>query len=381
MEKLKQEYLELVTKFRQDLHQIPEIGFDLFETSKYVKAQLEAFGYNPEVVAKTGLVAVKQGKSREAIAFRCDMDALRVDEKTNVTFKSTNVGKMHACGHDGHMALLLGFAKYIATLNPNKTIVLIFQPAEEGPGGAKEIIEAGIFTKYNIKSIFGLHLYPNIDENKFGILSGPALAQSGEFKVTVNGKSSHGAMPHQGMDAILAASQVVTNYHTIISRNIDPLNPAVLTVGKINGGEARNVIANQVVLEGTIRAFDPKIYQAIKTRMTEINHGVEIISNVKIDTEFIDYYPPVVNDDNLYHDVVQILGKDEYVKIKPMMISEDFAYYQQVVPGFFVMLGTRNEKDGYTYPLHNPCFNFNERVLLKGIELYIRICEYYKILP
>ena len=377
----KYEYLPLVIKYRQELHQIPEIGFDLYATSHYVKTKLEEFGYHPEVVAKTGLIAVREGKDKEAIAFRSDMDALRVNEKTNVSFSSQHEGAMHACGHDGHMAILLGFAKYIANIKPNKTIVLIFQPAEEGPGGAQEIIAAGIFSKYNIKCIFGLHLYPNLNENILGIASGPILAQSGEFKVTVNGKSSHGAMPHQGNDAIIAAGQIISNYQNIISRNLDPSNPAVLTIGKINGGEARNVIANHVTLEGTIRVYDANIYDMIKGRMKEINDGVEVLSKVNIDTEFIDFYPPVINDVNLYNDVVNILQNYEYEIFEPIMISEDFAYYQQEVPGFFFMLGIRNEKDGFIHPLHNSHFNFNESVLLKGIELYIRICKYYKILP
>lgn len=373
------EYLRLLTTFRQDLHRIPELGFDLYETSIYVKDKLESFGYTPELVAETGLVAIKPGKSNEAIAFRADMDGLSVLEKTDVSFLSENLGKMHACGHDGHMAILLGLAHVVAKLNLNKTIVFIFQPAEEGPGGASKIIEEGIFSKYNIKRIFGLHLYPNLEEGIIGLVDGAMMAKSGEFKVIINGKSSHGAMPHLGSDAILIACQLINNYQPIISRNLDPLDSGVLTIGMIHGGEAKNIIASQVTIEGTIRAFDEKNYQIIKDRMKQINDGFAIINQVKIDMEVIDSYPPVVNDKTLYQDVLKILSTNEYEIIKPMMTAEDFSYYQIHVPGFFFMLGTKNQKLGFIHPLHSCYFNFDESVLVKGLELYIRLCLYYQV--
>lgn len=374
------EYLDLMVNLRRDLHQIPEISFDLFKTSEYVKTKLIEFGYEPIKVAKTGFIAVKEGKSKEAIAFRSDMDALRVTEKTEVTYESNHPGQMHACGHDGHMAMLLGLAKYLSTIEVNKTVVLVFQPAEEGPGGAKLIIEEGLFTKYQIKAIFAFHLYPDIKEGLIGIAEGPLLAQSGEYVITVNGKSSHGAMPHQGHDAIFAASQVINNYHHIISRMIDPLQPAVLSVGLIKGGEARNIIPKTVSFEGTIRAFDESVYEDIKVKMREINDSIAKMLNVNIDASFYDFYPPVVNNHNLHEDIKHILKQDEYVISKPVMISEDFAYYQKQVPGYFMFLGTRNEKEGYIYPLHNCRFNFNENVLLKGLETYLKICKYYEVL-
>ena len=238
--------------YRRDLHQIPELAFDLYLTSAYVKKELERMGYQTISTAKTGLIAVKNGKSDEAIAFRSDMDALPVTELTNVSFPSKHDGKMHACGHDGHMSMLLGFAEYVSKLKDlNKTIVFIFQPAEEGPGGAKVIIEEGIFEKYKISKIFGIHLYPGLDEGLYGLVNGPMMAQNGEFNIHVHGKSAHGAQPHLGSDALLASSHLVTQYHSIISRFLDPLDPAVITVGTSNGGEARNIIAQDIKMTGT----------------------------------------------------------------------------------------------------------------------------------
>lgn len=366
--------------YRQELHQIPELAFDLFKTHQYVDEKLKGLGYQTETVAKTGLIAVKKGKIKEAIAFRSDMDALPVTEKTNVSFKSRHVGNMHACGHDGHMAMLLGFAEYVSQLKEiNQTIVFIFQPAEEGPGGAKVIIEEGVFEKYHIQKIFGIHLYPDLEEGLYGLVNGPMMAQNGEFNLKVTGLSAHGAQPHFGHDAILAASNLVTQYHHIVSRFIDPLDPVVVTIGTISGGEARNIIAQEVKLTGTIRSFNQLNYDTIKQKMREIDQGVSIAYDVKVENDIIDYYPPVINDGQLFEMLKSSLDAKQYQYLKPMMFAEDFAFYQQKVPGMFVMLGTRNESLGYIHPLHSCYFNFKEDVLIKGVELYIHISKTLKL--
>jgi hippurate hydrolase len=373
-------YYNLVKKYRHDLHLIPEVGFDLYKTNNYLKEELTLMGYEIEDIALTGIIAIKRGNKEEAIAFRTDMDGLPVEEKTNLEYKSIHDNKMHACGHDGHMAILLCFAKYLSNFKAiNKTIILIFQPAEEGPGGAKVIIEAGLFKRYNIKYIFGLHLYPNLDEGKIGIVEGPMMAQNGEIDINIQGLSCHGATPHLGSDAILAASCLINNYQTIISRHIDPLNPAVLTIGTISGGEARNIIAGKVNLSGTIRCFNIHEYQEIKDRIDKINQGLEVMYKVKVKCVIIDYYPPVINDSNLYQMVKDSLNQLDYQVLKPMMLAEDFAFYQQIVPGFFVMLGCRNELKGYTHPLHSGYFNFEESVLISGVKYYIHICNILKV--
>ncbi len=358
-------------QYRIDLHQIPELAFDLYKTHAYVKGVLESFGYQTETVAKTGLIAVKKGISDEAIAFRSDMDALPVTEQTKNLFPSKHPGNMHACGHDGHMSMLLGFAEVVSKIKSlKKTIVFIFQPAEEGPGGAKVIIEAGIFEKYHIQKIFGIHLYPGLTEGKYGLANGPMMAQNGEFNITIKGKSAHGAQPHLGHDAILAAGALVTQYHTIISRYIDPLDPAVITIGTIHGGEARNIIAHDVKLTGTIRSFNQEIYAKLKHKMRDIDSGIGISYDVQIKNDIIDYYPPVINDHKLFENLKKHLHETQFEILRPMMFAEDFAFYQEKVPGLFVMLGTQNTDKDFIHPLHSCYFDFDESVLDKGVELY-----------
>ncbi len=368
--------LEELKTYRRDLHQIPELGFDLFKTHQYVKDKLISFGYEPKVYAKTGLVAVKKGKSKKAVAFRADMDALPVKEATNVSFKSLHEGKMHACGHDGHTAMLLGFAHYVSLQpTPNETIVFLFQPAEEGPGGAKVMIEEGALSDYFVTKVFGLHLFPGLDEGLVGIKDGPMLARNAEFDFDIIGVSSHGAQPHQGKDAVLAASMLVTLFNQIISRYIDPLEPAVITTGTINGGEARNIISNKVSISGTIRAFNDDIFETLKQKMNDMISGVKIAYGVDITGAIVDYYPAVINDSHLYHVVKKSLDPKVIVDIKPYTFSEDFAYYQKAVPGIFSFIGTKNIEKDYIHPLHSNYFNFDEKVLVNGYNFYINVCK------
>lgn len=362
--------------YRRDLHQIPELGFGLDLTSRYIYDVLTDLGYHPISMAKTGWVISKAGKSQDAIMFRTDMDALPVDEKTGCDFQSKHPGKMHACGHDGHMAMMLGFAAYVSTLEHlEKTIVMIFQPAEEGPGGAKVMIQEGLFERFNIKACYGIHLYPGLDEGLYGLVDGPMMAQNGEFDGVVEGTSSHGALPHLGHDAILATAQLIQGYQSILSRRLNPLDRAVLTVGTLHGGEARNIVAKQVNFSGTMRAFDPVVYEQMKTWMKEIEQGIEISYRVKIHNEVKDYYPPVINDHDLFSNLKNALKEDQYKIIDPMPVSEDFAFYQQKVPGVFVMLGSKNEKKGYIHPLHSDQFQFDEHILTRGVELYQTILK------
>ncbi|WP_427339734.1 M20 metallopeptidase family protein [Caloranaerobacter sp. DY30410] len=371
---------EEMKTIRRDLHKIPEVGLNEHKTSKYIIEKLKKYGYTIERVAGTGVVAYKKGRTlKKAIAFRADMDGLRVNEQTGVSYSSKENGMMHACGHDGHMAILLGLASYLSDFELDRDIVLLFQPAEEGPGGAEIIVKEGILKKYNVEYIFGLHILPDLEQGKIGITPGPMMAQTGEFDIKITSKGGHGAMPHTAIDSIYIASQLINSYQSIISRNIEPIEGCVLTIGKIEGGRARNIIADNVRLEGTIRAFSTEVYNKIKQRMVEINFGLEKMFDVNINMEIKDMYPPVVNDYKLF-EIFKDMFKDTIEIIKPMMISEDFSYYQREIPGLFFMLGSRNEKKGYIHPLHSCYFNFDEEILKIGLDTYLKICKYFGVI-
>ncbi len=375
------EMKEEIIQTRRYLHGIPEPAFKEYKTSKYIEEKLTDLGYTVEKVAKTGVLAYREGTSnKRPICFRADMDALDGEEKTGLEFASSK-GYMHACGHDGHMAMLLGFAKYLTGIKEiNRSIVLLFQPGEENAGGADVVLKDQNFKKYNIESIFGFHLQPDIEEGKVGSKPGAFMAQTIEYNITVEGKGCHGAQPQNGVDAILVASKLVDSYQSIISRSIDPLESAVLTIGKIQGGTVRNLIAEKVMLEGTLRTFDMEVYHLAKNRMVQINRGLEEMYGVKITTDFIDFCPPVVNDEELFNQFMNVVDPEDFIEMKRMTISEDFGFYQREIPGLFLMLGIRNEKKGFIYPLHSSQFNFNEEVLLKGIELYTKIAKLFNVI-
>ena len=365
--------LEYLTEKRRDLHQIPEIGLDCTLTSLYLQNELKSMGYEPIVMAKTAVIAFKQGLGNRTIGFRADMDGLSVKEETNVDFKSIHTNNMHACGHDGHMAMCLGLAKYCADKTFNVSILFIFQPAEEGPGGARILVEEGLFKRFPTDALFGLHLYPNLTQGKFALLNGPMMAQTNEFDCIIHGKSAHGAQPHLGIDAIVLQAEIIQAFQTIISRNTNPLEPAVLTVGTIHGGEARNIIAQKVVLEGTVRCFNPLVFDRIQERMNQIVQSIMNQYDISIELIFKSSYPPVINPKELYQFVDSVLLDNEKEVIQPMMFAEDFSFYQKEVPAFFAMLGSRNELKNYTYPLHSCYFNFDESVLEIGVNYYIRL--------
>ena len=369
--------LDDIIKNRRALHQIPETALEEFKTKEYLKNYLISIGLEPQEVVETGLFVYIEGKDKEnCIAFRSDIDALNIKEETGAEFESKHIGKMHACGHDGHMTTLLAFAKYLTTIQPlEKSVLLIFQPAEESPGRAKDIVETGLLKKYNVKAIYGMHLFPELPEGTVASKEGPFFAQAALMTTTITGKSGHGAMPHKTIDPLMAFTKVVDGYQTIVSRNLSPFDPGVVTIGKFCGGSAQNIIADTVNFWGTIRTFKEENTEFIIERIKEIHRGVELSYRVKIDEKIDIVYPPVINDKELYKKFVDTMKDMNYVEHEALTISEDFAYYQKEVPGIFMLLGTRSEEKGFVHPLHSCHFNFDEKVLLKGVEAFARILE------
>ena len=371
--------LDDIIKNRRALHQIPETALEEFKTKEYLKSYLISIGLEPQEVVETGLFVYIEGKDKEnCIAFRSDIDALNIKEETGAEFESKHIGKMHACGHDGHMTTLLAFAKYLTTIQPlEKSVLLIFQPAEESPGRAKDIVETGLLKKYNVKAIYGMHLFPELPEGTVASKEGPFFAQAALMTTTITGKSGHGAMPHKTIDPLMAFTKIVDGYQTIVSRNLSPFDPGVVTIGKFCGGSAQNIIADTVNFWGTIRTFKEENTEFIIDRIKEIHRGIELSYRVKIDEKIDIVYPPVVNDKELYKKFVETMKDMNYVEHEALTISEDFAYYQKEVPGIFMLLGTRSEEKGFVHPLHSCHFNFDEKVLLKGVEAFARILESY----
>ena len=366
--------LEYVRQTRQTLHRIPELGFDLPRTSRWIHDELIRLGYEPIPAARSGWIALLPGKSAQAVAFRADMDALAVAEGTDRGFPSLHPGRMHACGHDGHMALLLGFARVLKEGPvPESTVVLIFQPAEEGPGGARLIVESGILQELQVRRIYGIHLYPGLTEGKFGLARGPFMARNGEFDIQLTGQGAHAGQPHQGIDALAAGAALVSQIHLIPSRSLDPLSPAVLNIGTFQAGEVRNAVAKEAALTGTIRAFDRLTYERIKQELEAKTQGIAHSFGVKADLAIRDFYPEVRNDAALVDELIGLLAPPDYEMLQPLMLAEDFSFYQQEFPGVFLFLGTGSPEKGFTHPLHSPLFDFDEAVLLRGIELYRRI--------
>ncbi|SDK74184.1 M20 metallopeptidase family protein [Natronincola ferrireducens] len=374
------ELLEELKSIRRDLHRIPELGFEEYKTSQYIANYLQSLDVNYEAqVLKTGVIAYFKGKNpQRTYCFRADMDALGMEEQNDIQFKSIHSCKMHGCGHDGHMAILLGFAKFLSKhmerLNDN--IVLLFQPAEEGPGGAEPILKEGFLKKYGVEEIYGLHLFPGIDEGKIGIRPGSMMSQNGEFDILVKGQSAHGAMPHIGVDSIIIVSEMVLGMQSIISRSINPISPAVLTIGRLEAGEKRNIIAKKGILEGTIRTFSQEEYDRIKNRMMDFKRGLEASYQCEIEMIFRDMYPTVYNDEILTEKFIVAQEKSAIEIIDPIMLAEDFAFYQKEIPGVFFFLGTKNEEKGFVHPLHNGQFNFDEKVLGDGLQSFINLLEY-----
>lgn len=362
---------------RRALHRIPEAGFEERETQAWIMDYLKGLGYAPEALVDTGaalLIPATDGGDRGCIAFRADMDALPVTEPAATPFRSDHPGMMHACGHDGHMTMLLLLAKCLRD-HPElraQSVLLLFQPAEEGPGGADPVCRSGILERCGARAIVGYHLFPDVPEGTITIAPGPVIAMNSEIYLDVRGTASHAAHPDRGQDALVAAAQLVLAVQTIASRSLDPEDAAVVHLGTIDGGTRMNIVADHVALTGTMRSFSEAVHQTIQRRIREIAAGIAAANGVTIDVTFVDMYPPVVNDAALYQAVRPLISGD-VAPFEKRMIAEDFAYYGKYLPALFMGIGVKNAAKGFTAELHTPGFGFDEQVLLRGLETNLAI--------
>ena len=368
------------TALRRDIHAHPEIRYEEERTSKLVAEQLKAYGVDEVVtgLGKTGVVALIKGKgaSNRGIALRADMDALPIEEDSTLAYKSKIRGKMHACGHDGHTAMLLGAAKHLAaTRNFAGTAVLIFQPAEEGGAGAKAMIDDGLFTRFPIDAVYGLHNHPGRPVGEFAIRAGPAMAASDEIKITIHGKGAHAARPHYSVDPVLVGSHIVTAFQSIVSRNIDPLESAVVSICVFQAGTTNNVIAQSAFLHGTARSFKPDVRDTLERRVREVATHIAEGFGATAEVNFARGYPVVVNEAQATEFAAKIAqgiapsGKVN-TQTPPVMGAEDFAYYLEQKPGAFIFAG-----NGNTASLHHPSYNFNDELIPYGITYWVKLIE------
>ena len=379
-ERLKQAHAEM-TAWRQDIHSHPELGFEEQRTSDLVAEKLKSFGCEVHRgVGKTGVVGRLQvGNSTRSIGLRADMDALPIQEENTFAYRSRNAGRMHACGHDGHTAMLLGAAQHLAkTKNFDGTINFIFQPAEEGLGGGKAMIEDGLFERFPCDSIFGMHNWPGLAVGKFAIRSGGMMAGGAFFDVTVTGKGAHGAKPETGIDPVLVASHIVTALQSIVSRNVRPSDTAVLSITQIHGGDAYNVIPQEAVIKGTARAFSMDTLKLIETNMRRLSESVAAGFGATAALDFRLIFLPTVNDDAetafIADTAAELVGEANVNREGPLiMASEDFSYMLNVRPGAYMMIGNGEGVGGCA--VHNPAYDFNDEILPLGASLFVRLAE------
>lgn len=366
-------------KWRRLIHKNPELGFKEKDTSDFIAAKLEEFGIEYKRMCGTGIVGLIKGdKKGKTLAIRADIDSLAITEKNDVKFKSQNEGVMHACGHDGHTSILLGAAKVLSEMKKEikGNVKLIFQPAEEGPGGAKPMIKEGVLTNPEVDYIIGLHINPDIKSGKVGIKKGKMLAAPDYFKIKVNGKGSHGARPEDGIDPITIGSQIVVALQQIKSREVEALKPLVISCGSFHSGDAFNAIPEKAVIKGTVRSFDNELRTKIKRRIHEIIENITNAYKADYDYEYNFEYPPGYNDPDLTDVMGGVikdkLGEENLYEIpKPSMGGDDFAYFSQKVPGTYMRLGTKNEEKGIVNTLHSPYFNLDEEILRQGVKLFL----------
>jgi amidohydrolase len=370
-----------IIKIRRFIHMNPELSNREYETAKLVAAKLTSLGLEVNTgVARMGVVALlRGGQPGPTVALRADMDALPIQEATSVPFKSLNPGVMHACGHDVHTSVVLGAAMVLVKVKDKikGNVKFIFQPAEEGAprdeeGGAQLMIKEGVLENPTVGAIFGLHVWPeNVGQANFS--TGNIMAGADSFEIQIKGRSAHGARPHEGVDAIVLAAEIVTALQSVISRAVDPTDPAVLTIGKIEGGTRSNIIAEKVTLEGTVRALSDTNRKKIPQLIDSVAKGITQAFGATSSLDYRQSNPPVFNHaelgETMLPTLVGVLGKDKVLPLPPQMVAEDFSFYAQKIPGFFFFLGVKSPGQAAMAPLHNPNFNPDERSIPVGIKL------------
>jgi hippurate hydrolase len=379
---------------RRDLHAHPELCFQEVRTADVVAAKLSEWGIPiHRGLGTTGVVGiVKAGTSDRAIVLRADMDALPMQEFNTFAHASQHPGKMHACGHDGHTAMLLAAAQYFAqNRNFDGTVYLVFQPAEEGGGGAREMIKEGLFEKFPVQAVFGMHNWPGASVGQFAVSAGPVMASSNEFKITVRGKGGHAALPHNAIDPVPVACQMVQAFQTIISRNKKPVDAGVISVTMIRAGEATNVIPNSCELQGTVRTFTIEVLDMIEQRMREVAQHTAAAFGAQCEFEFVRNYPPTINAaheaDFARGVMASIVGASNVGEQEPTMGAEDFSYMLQAKPGCYSFIangdGAHREMGhgGGPCMLHNPSYDFNDELIPLGATYWARLAEAWLASP
>ncbi len=373
-----------LVEWRRNIHQRPELGFKEHLTAELISQKLQEWGIESKTgIAKTGIVATIDGqRSGKVLAIRADMDALPIQEANQVSYRSQHDGVMHACGHDGHTAIALGTAYYLSQHKQDfsGTVKIIFQPAEEGPGGAKPMIEEGVLKNPDVDAIIGLHLWNNLPLGTVGVRSGALMAAVECFRCTIQGKGGHGAMPDQTIDSIVVIAQIVNALQTIVARNVNPLDSAVVTVGELHAGRALNVIADTAKMSGTVRYFNPILEDFIGKRIEGIIAGICQSHGAKYDLDYWQLYPPVINNYRITDLVRSVAAEvvETPAGVVPecqTMGGEDMSFFLQEVPGCYFFLGSANPEKSLNYPHHHPRFDFDETALAMGVEMFVRCVE------
>lgn len=373
-----------IAAVRRDLHAHPELAFAEARTAGIVAAHLRQLGIEVfEGIAKTGVVArLQAGSSPRAIGLRADMDALPLPELNTFPHRSRHEGCMHACGHDGHTAMLLGAAEALVQLRDgggfDGTVYFIFQPAEEHEGGGRVMVEEGLFERFPMQMVFGLHNWPGLPAGSIAVHEGPVMAGADRFEIVVTARGAHAAMPHQGTDAILAGAALVQSLQALVSRDTDPLDSAVVSVTRFHAGHAVNILPEQATLGGTVRSFRPELQDALEAGMRRICNGIALAHRVQVELHYARGYPPTVNAAEpsfVCREVArQVVGGEKLLThLRPSMGAEDFAYLAGVVPGCYVWLGNGPGEGGCM--LHSPYYDFNDAIIETGIRYWVRLAE------
>jgi amidohydrolase len=383
-----------IRTIRRDIHAHPELCFEEQRTSDVIARSLTDWGIPiHRGLGKTGVVGiVKNGSSPRAVGLRADIDALPITERNSFAHASRHAGKMHACGHDGHTAMLLAAAKHLARHRQfDGTVYLIFQPAEEGGGGAREMIRDGLFEQFPMEAVFGAHNWPGLKAGQFAVRSGPVFASSNEFRITIRGKGAHAAMPHLGIDPVPVACQMVQAFQTIITRNKRPIDTGVISVTMIHAGEATNVVPESCVLEGTVRTFTTEVLDLIERRMKTMAEATAAAFECSCDFEFMRNYPPTINhpaeSDFVRQVAADVVGAANVLEFEPTMGAEDFSYFLQHKPGCYFLIGNgdgAHREGGHGLGpcmLHNPSYDFNDDLIPLGATMWVRLAEQWLAAP